>query len=86
MKKRELTRSEALLFLFEGHLRSNLAQDANNERDKVLHASMCVSVCAGGDVEGLVATEILTFRAPFPAALSLASTRQRKRSEAGRLI
>lgn len=36
--------------------------------------------------EGLVAREILTYRAPLPAALSLASTSQRKCSAAARLI
>lgn len=44
---------------------------------------MCVCVWAA---EGLVAREILTYRAPLPAALSLASTSQRKRSAAARLI
>lgn len=36
--------------------------------------------------EGLVAREILTYRAPLPAALSLASTSQRKCSAEARLI
>lgn len=51
--------------------------------------SVCVFVFvhAGvGAAEGLVAREILTYRAPLPAALSLASTSRRKRSAAARLI
>ena len=48
---------------------------------------VCVSVCmCVWAAEGLVATEILTYRAPLPAALSLASTSQRKRSAAAWLI
>lgn len=43
----------------------------------------CVCVWAA---EGLVAREILTYRAPLPAALSLASTSQRKRFAAAGLI
>ena len=45
----------------------------------------CVCVCVWA-AEGLVAREILTYRAPLPAALSLASTSQRKRFAAARLI
>lgn len=46
---------------------------------------VCGNACVWA-AEGLVAREILTYRAPLPAALSLASTSQRKRSAAAQLI
>lgn len=75
--------------------RFNLGLDANNTQSPastgccVHRECVCVFVFvhAGvGAAEGLVAREILTYRAPLPAALSLASTSRRKRSAAARLI
>lgn len=58
-------------------------QTAHNFNWVLLVEYVCVCV---GAAEGLVAREILTYRSPLPAALSLASTSQRKRSAAARLI
>lgn len=64
--------------MFRACLIFNLGRDATHRPglNRVLHVeSVCVRVWAA---EGLVAREILTYRAPLPAALSLASTSQRK--------
>lgn len=70
---------------FLGHFRCNLGLDAKHTTQ--LSTRCCMwSVCVRayvGEAEGLVAREILTYRAPLPAALSLASTSQRKSARHG---